>query len=83
MTNCDDCRLARSDVLWFRFNPACATCGARCLWFLQRMRLPLQQKRERLQKALADWMAYGHAEEQLRTLATQDWVRWSRADPRD
>lgn len=81
MRNCDDCRLARKDLLWFRFDPECLTCGARCLWFLQRMRLPQEAKVQRLRKALADWMAHGHAEEQLRTMAVQDWKRWAHADP--
>jgi hypothetical protein len=78
MTPCDDCDRARNDVRGYnRFNPACLTCGGRCLWFLQRLRIPAEQKVERLRKALADWMAYGHSEQQLRELAAQDWGAWA------
>jgi hypothetical protein len=35
-----------------------------------------EERRARLCRTLADWMAMGHPEERLRELAKQDWKRW-------
>jgi len=78
MRHCEDCNRASRDLAYNLFNPACLECGARVLWFLQRMRIPQQQKVERLRKSLADWVAFGHPEPQLRQLAERDWREWAR-----
>lgn len=54
---------------WSRFDPACLPCGARYLWLLQRSSLVREEKVERLRGVLATWIAHGHYEQQLRTLA--------------
>jgi hypothetical protein len=74
---CEECRLAKADLTWFRFNPGCLHCGGRVLWFLQRLRIPQEQKLERLRGNLELWKQHGHAEEELRWLAAQDWRRWA------
>lgn len=53
-----------------QYDPACMTCGGRYLRDIQKLRRITEVvKRERLRKALADWMAHGHPEERLRELA--------------
>lgn len=61
---CDLCTRDRN-----QFDPACLTCGGRYLRDLQGLRIPQDQKRRRLYTVLKDWMAHGHAEDDLRTLA--------------
>jgi hypothetical protein len=52
-----------------QYDPACLTCGGRYLRDIQKLRIRQEDKRERLRKALADWMAHGHPEARLRELA--------------
>lgn len=48
----------------------CVFCGARLIQRLQRVfALAPPVRRERSRAALADWMAHGHSEAQLRALA--------------
>lgn len=49
-----------------RFNPACVNCGRRYLRAIKRRSMPLEEKQGWLRAVLADWMAYGHAESDLR-----------------
>ncbi len=48
------------------FSPACLLCGRRYIRDLKRMELPTEEKVARLRKVLADWMSFGHAEDELR-----------------
>lgn len=83
MLNCEDCRRASADVTGYRrFDPACLVCGARYLWHLQRSPGTKEERVANLRRVLADWMAYGHPEQQLRELAKQDWKRWAHARDR-
>ena len=50
----------------------CIQCGARLIQKLQRLyQLTTEQRRDRCRAALADWMAQGHSEQELRALAKQ------------
>ena len=50
--------------------PTCIQCGARLIQKLQRLyQLTTEQRRDRCRQALADWMAQGHGEQELRALA--------------
>ena len=50
--------------------PTCIHCGARLIQKFQRLyQLTAEQRRDRCRQALADWMAQGHSEQQLRALA--------------
>ncbi len=52
--------------------PTCIQCGARLIQKLQRLyQLTTEQRRDRCRQALADWMAQGHSEPELRALAKQ------------
>ena len=59
--SCDLCAGDRNP-----YSPACLTCGGRYLRAIQRHP---KRSREWLAKALADWMAHGHDESQLRELS--------------
>ena len=48
----------------------CLHCGARLIQKFQRLyQLTQEQRREKCRQALADWLAMGHDEQQLRALA--------------
>lgn len=66
---CTDCRAAEAYGTTRLFNPACLACGGRYLRAIQRLRIPDEKKRAWLRKALADWCAHGHGEQELRELA--------------
>ncbi len=51
------------------YSPACLGCGGRYLRDIQRRRMGEDEKRTWLRKVLADWMAFGHAEAELRAAA--------------
>lgn len=51
------------------FNPACLHCGARLIQRLGKMQRPKDEITARRRKVLADWMAMGHSEADLRALA--------------
>lgn len=68
---CEDCRAAETYGNARLFNPACLRCGGRYLRAIQRLRIPDEEKRAWLRKALADWMAHGHSEQELRDLAAK------------
>jgi len=66
MTHCIDCERDLN-----RFNPTCLPCGGRYLRDVQKQRLPAEQKRSWLRQVLADWLTFGHDEQQLRGLAAK------------
>lgn len=75
MRDCDVCAVVRryypKDPQLHRMHcPACVHCGARLIQKHQRQQgLTPAQRQDRSRAALSDWMACGHAEAQLRSLA--------------
>ncbi len=68
---CQDCTAAReTQNKWPYFDPRCLWCGARLINRIGRLKgrtdAELTQRRR---SVLADWMAAGHAEVELRELA--------------
>ena len=61
----------RNDPQLYRMHcPTCIHCGARLIQKLQRLyQLTTEQRRDRCRQALADWVAQGHGEQELRALA--------------
>ena len=61
----------RNDPHLYRQHcPTCIQCGARLIQKLQRLyQLTAEQRRDGCREALADWMAQGHSEKELRALA--------------
>ena len=49
--------------------PTCLWCGARLLKTIGRMQITADQSVARRRKVLADWVAHGHSEQDLRRLA--------------
>ncbi len=66
---CDDCNATREAPAHRLFNPACLHCGARLIQQLGKLPRPRDEITARRRKVLADWVAYGHAEADLRELA--------------
>jgi hypothetical protein len=51
------------------FSPACLWCGARLIQRLGALPRTRQEIATRRRAVLTDWMAYGHSEAELRSLA--------------
>ncbi len=70
MRVCEDCAVAREHPLHRLFNPACLWCGARLIQHIRRLKgiRPTDELTARCKVVLKDWMAYGHAESELRAL---------------
>lgn len=69
---CHECQRARETAgqcTWY--SPACLWCGARLIQRLGTLQRPRDEITARRQKVLADWVAYGHADSSLRSLAKQ------------
>jgi hypothetical protein len=66
---CNDCQATRESPAHRLFNPACLHCGARLIQRLGKLPRPKEEIASRRRQVLTDWMAYGHAEGQLRALA--------------
>jgi hypothetical protein len=49
--------------------PTCLWCGARLLKTIGRMQITAEQSVARRRQVLADWVAHGHSEQDLRALA--------------
>jgi hypothetical protein len=70
---CIDCQRSADGAPWNLFCPSCLFCGARLIRWIGRLtHVPPEQRRQRQRRVLSDWMAYGHQEQELRTLAKQD-----------
>ena len=67
---CTDCKAAsETSGLWPQHNPACLHCGARLIQRLGKVRTPTsEQITARRKVVLADWIAHGHSEQELRAL---------------
>ena len=67
---CEDCSIARDGYPAHRvFNPLCAWCGGRYIRLIGQQPIAESKARDWRRKVLADWMKYGHTEEELRRLA--------------
>jgi hypothetical protein len=66
---CVDCDAAREAPAHRLFDLACLHCGARLIYRLGKLARPREELTERRRRVLADWVAWGHAEAQLRALA--------------
>ena len=51
------------------YDPACLHCGARLIRVLGTLPIAVSECQARRRSVLADWMAMGHAEKDLRELA--------------
>jgi hypothetical protein len=69
MRPCDCCRLARENPGHCWFSPACLHCGARLIQAIGGLPIPATQVSQRRRAVLTDWMAHGHPEAEIRTLA--------------
>jgi ribosomal protein S27E len=67
---CPDCSAARITTgRWTMFDPACLYCGARLIQRIGKVGNTNAEITQRRRVVLADWMALGHAEQDLRALA--------------
>ena len=66
---CQRCNTAKDFPGHQMFDPACIFCGARLIQRLILQPITPEQCRDRRKAVLADWMAHGHDEQQLRALA--------------
>ena len=71
-TNCENAHQWPGTVASRTYTPACLYCGARLIQALGKLRRPREEIAERRRKVLADWMAHGHPEADLRSLAKGD-----------
>jgi hypothetical protein len=66
---CADCEAAREAPGYRLFSPLCAFCGGRLIRQIGKLQRPREELTERRKRVLADWVAYGHSETDLRALA--------------
>lgn len=69
---CDCCQKDRAFPPFLRFDPACLWCGAR---YIKRVRAlktwPKQDRTDWASQVLADWLALGHSEAEIRRLVAE------------
>lgn len=66
---CSDCLAAReTSGHWRMFDPLCIFCGARLIQRIGRVDATDAEIKQRRKVVLADWMKYGHAEQEIREL---------------
>jgi hypothetical protein len=67
---CEECAAARLYPGHRRFELKCLWCGARLIQSIKRLESPTKEERSaRCKAVLADWLKYGHSEEEIRALA--------------
>jgi len=66
---CECCERARKFSGFNRFRPACLHCGARIIQHLGTLQIGQSECAQRRRAALADWLAWGHSEAEIRKLA--------------
>lgn len=72
---CQCCAAARETKGAHRFfSPNCLWCGARLIKALGALPIAASECVARRRVVLADWMAYGHKEQELRALAKEQGV---------
>lgn len=67
--SCECCQIARHHPAYAMFTPRCIHCGARLIQRIGRLSIPPSEITARRRRVLADWMAYGHPEQEIRALA--------------
>lgn len=68
--SCQDCSASRESSGAHRlFDPLCLFCGARLIQAIGKLPISPESVIARRRAVLADWMAMGHAEQDLRDLA--------------
>ena len=65
---CTECSNARESSGYRMFDPLCKWCGARLIQSIDRLAIPAAMATARRKVVLADWMKYGHDEQELRDL---------------
>lgn len=55
-----------------QYSPACLWCGARLIKALGRLPRPREEITSRRRSVLADWIAHGHSEAEIRALVRAD-----------
>lgn len=66
---CDCCTAFRANENFRQGSPSCIYCGARLIWLVQRLRRGKTETADRCRAILADWVAHGHSEAEIRRLA--------------
>lgn len=66
---CECCERARKFSGFNRFSPNCLHCGARIIQHLGTLQIGRTECSDRRRSALADWLAWGHSEAEIRRLA--------------
>ncbi len=51
------------------YSPSCKYCGARLIKAIGKFKRPREEIADRRRAVLADWIAHGHNEDELRALA--------------
>ena len=69
---CQCCDRTRAGPAYSDHDPLCLHCGARLIWRIQRLPVAREDKIRRCRQVLADWMAHGHSEAEIRRLAKLD-----------
>lgn len=69
---CDCCNRARLSPAYPLFCPTCLHCGARLIQAVGRLPISRNEVSTRRRQVLTDWMAHGHPEQAIRTLAALD-----------
>ena len=69
MKPCECCQRTSLGPLYRLHCPTCIWCGARLIQHIQKLPIAAEAKRDRCRQVLADWVAHGHGESQLRALA--------------
>ncbi len=66
---CLDCTNAREATgNWRYFDPRCLWCGARLIQRIPKFSKTEAETTQRRRVVLADWIAQGHSEKEIRTL---------------
>jgi hypothetical protein len=68
---CIRCEKTRENPDYALHCPKCLYCGARAIWRVAHWRLPRDESVARRRQTLAEWMAWGHLEIDLRRLSSQ------------
>jgi hypothetical protein len=68
---CDDCLAAReTSGHWRMYDLKCIYCGARLIQKIGRLQIPRVVATQRRMAVLADWVAFGHSEAEIRGLVS-------------
>ena len=65
---CKQCAVARDFAAYRFYNPACIYCGARLIQRLALRDISNAECTTRRKAVLADWVAWGHSEAEIRRL---------------